>query len=204
MRLPKRRPGAERRPAPDQRQSRRKSEVHRHKEAVDAGLAAAAVVPVEDPVVSVQAGQRLPDGNAPDSSRQPSKIRRRSDGPGRVEGDGRRPARSTRLSPSPGRVSRQTNSHELPRRWRRAPIGAPGFEQSSQSPLRVAKLGSCRTLGVFLLSTHVHAVPFCRSKTHAVLSDSLIRYPAAGLFELASVSGRDHAECDGLPQGSRR
>src|SRR3984885_9336538 len=46
--------------------ARPKSEGHRHKEAVDAGLPVRPVIPVEDPVVSVLAGQRLTDGDAPD------------------------------------------------------------------------------------------------------------------------------------------
>ncbi len=97
-------------------------------------------------------------------SHRPSKTHPRSGGPGLAEGGGRRPVRSTKLSPSLGWVSRQTNNHELPRRWRKARIGAPRFEQSSQSPLRVAKLESCRTLGVFLLSTQVHAVHLVAAK----------------------------------------
>src|SRR5260370_87755 len=44
----------------------RASEVHRHKETVDPGLAPAAIVPVEDPVVSILARQRLADGDATD------------------------------------------------------------------------------------------------------------------------------------------
>src|SRR5580704_17845869 len=47
-------------------EKKRASEVHRHKEAVDPGLASAAIVPVEDPVVSILARQRLADGDATD------------------------------------------------------------------------------------------------------------------------------------------
>jgi hypothetical protein len=59
-------------------------------------------------------------------------------------------------------------------------------------------------LGVFLLSTHVHAVPWRRSKTHAAGPTHPIRYPAAGLFELASVLARITTNMVGDAKGSRR
>src|SRR6202020_1332353 len=50
----------------DLRNPRRESERHRHEEAIDAGLTVRAIVPVEDPIISILAGQRLGDGNAAD------------------------------------------------------------------------------------------------------------------------------------------
>jgi hypothetical protein len=46
------------------RKRRRKSKIHRHKEAVNPGLTTARVIAVKDPIVSVLAWQRLPDGYA--------------------------------------------------------------------------------------------------------------------------------------------
>jgi hypothetical protein len=46
------------------RKRRRKSKIHRHKEAVNPGLTTARVIPVKDPIVSVLAWQRLSDGYA--------------------------------------------------------------------------------------------------------------------------------------------
>jgi len=46
------------------RKRRGKSKIHRHEEAVNARLATACVIPVKDPIVSVLAWQRLPNGYA--------------------------------------------------------------------------------------------------------------------------------------------
>src|SRR5258708_40187486 len=59
-------PARQQSPASKQTNRRRKSESHRHEEAVDAGLPVRPVIPVEDPVVSILAGQRLTDGYAAD------------------------------------------------------------------------------------------------------------------------------------------
>ena len=43
---------------------RPKSKIHRHEEAVDAGLASTCVVPIKDPIIPILAWQRLTDGDA--------------------------------------------------------------------------------------------------------------------------------------------